>query len=499
MKMMEKIAGKISLCAYIVVLYQVWHLCQYRGLRSHLFRIGIGVGSFGITSILWLVAKSYGKRRNGEKTVESRRKNIVFRVEIVVFLMVTLYFGGRAIYTMIPYHGALSWKVDEWTRKKEITLEHTNFFKDGVEGVFEDLDRKLNLPDELYLVNQYQMSFDQEGEIEKIYTFFYGKNKKGENKTYLVDYDSSQSEKMSVWIDGAANLEYQEEMRLQPMFTILKKADYEEKVEQWVQDGETGPFAILYFGKRSFDTETGMIYLPGDVDGDGKESELPYHHSLIGNGQIAGYEVSLHISDSSELFPIRYMMEPEYISLEKIEQERVEEQTEEAKNTESWTVDQGDGSMYFFVNETVGWRLVITDAAAGSRFYELERSEDGGTTWERINHDPFSGSIGVAEGLLFFDEQFGFVGLTGASQSYSQMYITRDGGETFDLLQLPMDTVTTLPDLAATCGYTIADYDYLNMPEKTAGWSILVTTEASEQEGIRFESMDDGVTWEYRP
>lgn len=71
---------------------------------------------------------------------------------------------------------------------------------------------------------------------------------------------------------------------------------------------------------------------------------------------------------------------------------------------------------------------------AGSRFYELERSEDGGTTWERINQDPFSGSIGVAEGLLFFDEQFGFAGLTGASQSYSQMYVTRDGGETFELL-----------------------------------------------------------------
>lgn len=61
-----------------------------------------------------------------------------------------------------------------------------------------------------------------------------------------------------------------------------------------------------------------------------------------------------------------------------------------------------------------------------------------------------------------------------------------------------MDTVTTLPELAVTCGYTIADYDYLNMPEKGTGLSILVTTEAAEQEGIRFESMDDGVTWELR-
>ena len=51
---------------------------------------------------------------------------------------------------------------------------------------------------------------------------------------------------------------------------------------------------------------------------------------------------------------------------------------------QKWTVDQSDGTMYFFLDENNGWRLVITDAAAGSRFYVMEKTMDGGSTWECI-------------------------------------------------------------------------------------------------------------------
>ena len=73
------------------------------------------------------------------------------------------------------------------------------------------------------------------------------------------------------------------------------------------------------------------------------------------------------------------------------------------------------------IDENNGWRLVITDAAAGSRFYVMEKTMDGGSTWECINDDPFSGQLGVAEGLIFYDENFGVAGITGASQSYSRL------------------------------------------------------------------------------
>ncbi len=72
----------------------------------------------------------------------------------------------------------------------------------------------------------------------------------------------------------------------------------------------------------------------------------------------------------------------------------------------------------------------------------------------------------LQKGLIFYDENFGVAGITGASQSYSRLYVTRDGGRTFEEMKLPMDLVSELPQIAIDCGFTVEDFDYLNMPEK---------------------------------
>uniref|UniRef100_UPI004056666F WD40/YVTN/BNR-like repeat-containing protein n=1 Tax=Agathobacter sp. TaxID=2021311 RepID=UPI004056666F len=397
----------------------------------------------------------------------------------------------------------MSWKVDEWMRQKSVRLEHNSFFESGVEGVLSDLDAALDLPEDIYIVNKYQMTFDADGTIQSIYTFLYGKDDDGETKTYLIDYDADKSEHMTIRIDGVANKSYEEEMRLEPMLTILQKADCKQKVTGWSKNGKDGTYEILYFGKRAFESEEGLQYLSGDVNGDGMETGTGHFMQLRNGGKIVGFEVSLHIPADESVTPVRYIMEPEYISRQEVEKEQQMQQAEEAKDTETWTVDRTDGSMYFFCNDKAGWRLVITDAAAGSRFYEMERSMDGGLTWETINTNPFDGAIGVAEGLQFLDETVGFAGLTGASQSYSQLYVTRDGGVTFRKVQLPMETAAQLPEIAQECAFTITDFDYLHMPQEETtenGERILtikVSTEAAESEGILFQSKDSGATWRY--
>ena len=58
--------------------------------------------------------------------------------------------------------------------------------------------------------------------------------------------------------------------------------------------------------------------------------------------------------------------------------------------------------------------------------------------------------------------------------------------------------MTELPPLAKECQFTIADYDYMFMPEKEGEiFTIKVTTEALDKEGIVFQSSDKGVIWEY--
>ena len=59
-----------------------------------------------------------------------------------------------------------------------------------------------------------------------------------------------------------------------------------------------------------------------------------------------------------------------------------------------------------------GFRLIVTDSAAGAKYYELEKTMDGGKNWTLANADPFDGKLGLAEGIEFFTKDNGYIGIT---------------------------------------------------------------------------------------
>jgi len=76
--------------------------------------------------------------------------------------------------------------------------------------------------------------------------------------------------------------------------------------------------------------------------------------------------------------------------------------------------------------------------------------------------------------------------------------VTSDGGVTFTQMEFPMEEVTELPDIADELGYTIADYDYAEMPQVSDGqWTVIIKAEYSSYGGLRFTSNDNGKTWMY--
>ena len=81
-----------------------------------------------------------------------------------------------------------------------------------------------------------------------------------------------------------------------------------------------------------------------------------------------------------------------------------------------------------------GFRLIVTDSAAGAKYYELEKTMDGGKNWTLANADPFDGKLGLAEGIEFFTKDNGYIGITDALGTYSQIYVTHDGGCKFRLI-----------------------------------------------------------------
>ena len=69
---------------------------------------------------------------------------------------------------------------------------------------------------------------------------------------------------------------------------------------------------------------------------------------------------------------------------------------------------------------------------------------------------------------------------------------------TFSEIQMPTDTVTGLPELAAELGFAAKDYAYLCMPKLDGSQlSVVALTGAGETEGILYQSEDQGETWVY--
>ena len=278
--------------------------------------------------------------------------------------------------------------------------------------------------------------------------------------------------------------------------------------------------------KRKIETVMDLNYIDGDVDFDGNIGDIsaiskiinsggelylssgeydivPLSKVLNSGGELYAYKMSLSVIRSDDIAPISnitYIAEAEYKSQEEVDYEHVKEIYEEAaaENAEEQFFDNSDGSVYIFLkdNKNIGFRLIVTDSALGSRYYELEKTDDGAETWKNINKDPFMGRTGSAEGINFFTDEYGFIGLQDASGDCSKIYMTKDGGGTFTEIVLPIDEVESIPEQGTVYGYTIKDYSYMRMPElENDRLKITLTAGEYEDEGIDFYSDDEGNSW----
>lgn len=453
-------------------------LCMYGGIRRRVPTIaGCGLLLF-IWFVLWTLIY-HKKFKCSECRFPKTLFRIIFCMELMVLLTIVVFFGTRIIESGMKYNGKLSWKIDEWIRSKKITLEHNNIYEDGIEGIFEDLETKLDLPEELYLVNQFSVKFNYEGTITDIYSFFYGRDDSGKTRTYLLDYSNRKSDKMTVWMDGNAGGEYDEADKMQPLFDLMNHVDLKNELSRYNNEQSSCDFELKYFGYREITSSTDLCVL--DQDG----ASIPLDSVLSENGKYSGYEFAVYTPDKDGVLVSRYMDGYHRIIIDESEPEV---KYEIGKSTSV----REDGSVYYLINESKGWRLVVIDAAAGSRWYVIESTSDGGKNWNRIEPDPFNGELsGVADSIQFLDEQIGFVLMSGASESHSRLYRTTDGGNSFSMVELPIELIDVeIPDLA--------EHDYITMPYvENSVLKVSLRLEKYDCGSIYFESRDNGETWYY--
>lgn len=151
----------------------------------------------------------------------------------------------------------------------------------------------------------------------------------------------------------------------------------------------------------------------------------------------------------------------------------------------------GDGS--------VRYRMVVRDAALGSRLYSLIISTDSGKTWQMASSDPFDTQLGMGIDFTFLNEDFGFATLMHNGGNEADLYVTQDGGKSYQLSVMESYTVTL------ENGYTYSPYDYPQMPYEKDGMIYVLCGQGADGDynggddaGLAlYQSTDNGHTFTF--
>ena len=335
-KKLKPLVDYIILVLYSICMYILWKLCKLGGTHYWL-RMML---PFVILLIILLLVRLILRHRWYRASY--------FKFYLVLFVAISLVFGGMIVHTAIPYNGALSWKIDDFLNHKKINFTHNNIYKNGINGVIDDVGEKISLPEKLYVSDDFYIEFTEDGTITNVETMLYGENDKGQLKGFLLSYDYKKDNRINVWLNEGEGLSINPDKLLNPFFAILKQSSYKEQVHSWNLVKQDQTYAFLYSGKQTVNSEDGLFILDGDADGDGKYNSGLSTSKLASGGEFNGYKASLYIKNNKDISSVSYLMEPQYISPEMLENRHNSKMLEDAKSSKSWITDDNNGTVYTF-------------------------------------------------------------------------------------------------------------------------------------------------------
>ena len=119
-----------------------------------------------------------------------------------------------------------------------------------------------------------------------------------------------------------------------------------------------------------------------------------------------------------------------------------------------------------FVNSNVGFMLEFKDVAMGAAFGKISKTIDGGENWADIffgigNEDKI---FKTSSQIKFINENIGFLTMPSTGGESSDLYITKDGGNSFNRLEITENDI----------------YDYYNLPVIEDGVLSIKITQGSD-------------------
>ena len=437
--LLSAICNPVFLAVYGIAWYHLRALCRYGGRRSHLPVLAV-CSLFFLVWMIVCIIRILKKQSAGQPyPALSAAGRLWYTAALLTLCAVTGYFGWGVVKSAMPYQGKLSWALEDAKNRRTIPLTHDNIFRDGI---------------------------DEDGAAE----------------SFLISYDRDKAENMTVYLNGAVDRQDEQEKLLAPLSSMLETIPLEQTVGRW----KASRFGILYYGVRSWGTDiSGIVYI--DSSGETKAAENAYC-------EIAGYTVSVYVpgEERSDVSPVRYVHAD---NLDAVPSENPLSARESADTTSRAQKTENDEDVSM-LDESRGYRLTVLDAAAGSRFYGLEMTEDGGNSWEILNQDPFGGDTGVSAGISFLNETLGFIALSHSGGSLAELYRTEDGGATFERVTLPA------AEVPLTGEEMYQPFDFPGMPYEKDGALYLEVGQGQDGDynsgsSALYRSGDMGRTWTF--
>ena len=488
------LSNPIFIAIYGIFFYELYTLCKYGRIRKNIIVL-LGCMIFFLAYLVIFIIKIVKRNRTvSEQIVEENefdesgtlksgvKGNSIYKViwhyiAIIIMIVITLFYGAKIYNSAINYNGKLSWFLNDLKNKKTISFENNNIYESGIEGIFIDINKKIQLPKELYVSDSVSLEFKSNGTITAFNAYLYGKDDDGKEESYLITYDKNKSKNIIIISNGYVNADYNKDKSLQPLINTMKVIPLKETVNKWNEN----KYGILYYGKRNFGYNTdGIVYINGN--GNTKEASNP-------SSEIIGNAVSVFVPGKEDVYiPVRYILADDL--------NNIKSDSLAVKDNEKSTKKLSNGIDEFYLSDKVGYRLEVTAAAAGSRSYSLNTTADGGATWKVINEDPFEGAIGVASGITFLNEKLGFLCLSHSGGSNGELYRTEDGGLSYKKVDFQSIKVTL------NNGESYEPFDLPEMPYIKDGKSEILIGQGSDGDyngGCKalYESKDEGNTWEY--
>ncbi|PHE14724.1 glycosyl hydrolase [Bacillus pseudomycoides] len=470
------LTNPILIIGYWIFCYELASFCTYGRMNYNIYILLLCIVFF-ISIITFTTMKMIKDREYESKKLTNL--TAWKYISIIIIVVITSFYGVQIYKSATNYGGKLAWFIERLKHERSVKFKHNNIYENGVEGIFEDINKKYTLPKKLYMATDFDLTFHSDGTITAFDTFVYGKNADGKEETYLITYNKKKSQDITIIQNGYANPDYDDDKLVEPLIKTVKAIPVKRTVSKWNE----GKYGLIYYGKRNWGYNTEGII---NINEDGKEHKLEEATS-----EIIGYTVSIFVpGKEKELVPARYNLigDPNWSKLNtKPNQKSSKEKQQDLTNSKE----------QFFLSKEVGYKLNMTEKALGSAFYSLSKTIDGGKTWEVINTDPFIGGIGSVSGITFINDKLGFLGAIRPSGTNGELYRTDDGGVSFKKVnytphEVKLDHTQSI----------ISPFDSPGIPyEKDGVFNMLVGQGAdgdyNGDSSALYQSKDKGETWEY--